>query len=85
MEMLQHKGAVIAYCDPWVPTFPKMRRYKFDLASVTLTPESLAAYDLVLIATNHDVFDYALVKQHSKLIVDTRGVYQESMPHIVRA
>jgi len=85
MEMLQHKGAVIAYCDPWVPTFPKMRRYKFDLASVTLTPESLAAYDIVLIATNHDVFDYALVKQHSKLIVDTRGVYQESMPHIVRA
>jgi len=85
MEMLQHKGAVIAYCDPWVPTFPKMRRYKFELASVTLTPESLAAYDLVLIATNHDVFDYALVKQHSKLIVDTRGVYQESMPHIVRA
>jgi len=85
MEMLQHKGAVIAYCDPWVPTFPKMRRYKFDLVSVTLTPESLAAYDLVLIATNHDLFDYALVKQHSKLIVDTRGVYQESAPHIVRA
>ena len=85
MELLQHKGATIAYSDPWVPTFPKMRRYHFDLASVELTPQSLASYDLVLIATNHDVFDYAMIKQHAKLIVDTRGVYQDSASHIVRA
>ncbi len=85
MELLQHKGATIAYSDPWVPVFPKMRRYHFDLQSVALTPQSIAAYDLVLIATNHDVFDYQLIKQHAKLIVDTRGVYQDSAPHIVRA
>jgi UDP-N-acetyl-D-glucosamine dehydrogenase len=85
MEMLQHKGASIAYSDPWVPTFPKMRRYKFDLQSVELTPASIASYDLVLLATNHDSFDYALIKQHAKLIVDTRGVYQQDASNVVRA
>ena len=37
MEILQSKGAVIAYSDPHVPVFPKIRKYYFDLKSVDLT------------------------------------------------
>jgi UDP-N-acetyl-D-glucosamine dehydrogenase len=85
MELLQSKGAVVAYADPWVPIFPKMREHHFDLASVELTPESVASYDMVLIATNHDAFDYLMIQAHAKLIVDTRGVYLEPMPNVVRA
>ncbi len=35
---------------------------------------TLAEYDCVVIATNHDAFDYKLIKRQAKLIVDTRGV-----------
>jgi UDP-N-acetyl-D-glucosamine dehydrogenase len=85
MEILRAKGASIAYSDPHVPVFPKMREHRFDLRSIELTPQTLGTHDCVIIATNHDVFDYELVKRHAKLIVDTRGVYLEPAPHIIKA
>ncbi len=85
MKRLQEKGALISYSDPHVPDFPKMRKYHFDLSSVELTPETLAAYDCVLIATNHRAFDYEAIKTHARLIVDTRGVYRTPAENIVKA
>ena len=85
MELLQAKGAEISYSDPHVPRFLPMRKHDFALESVPLTPETLAAVDCVLLATDHDRFDYALIKAHAPLIVDTRGRYREPAEHIVRA
>src|SRR5690606_22425382 len=34
MELLRAKGAEVAYSDPHVPVFPKMRAHQFDLKSV---------------------------------------------------
>jgi len=85
MELLQAKGAEISYSDPHVPRFLKMRRHDFDLESVPLTPEILAAADCVLLATDHDRFDYELIKRHAPLIVDTRGRYHEPARNIVKA
>lgn len=85
MEMLQKKGANVAYSDPHVPIFPKMRHHKFDLKSEKLTPESLASFDAVILATNHDRFDYAQIKKYAKVIVDTRGVYSGDNGNVVKA
>jgi UDP-N-acetyl-D-glucosamine dehydrogenase len=68
-----------------VPVFPPMRQHHFDLKSVPLTPESIASYDLVLLATNHDAFDYEKIREHARLIVDTRGVYLDPAPNVVKA
>ena len=75
MELLGRKGALLDYSDPHVPVFSPMRRYDFDLKSVVLTAETIALYDLVLLATDHAKFDYTLIRQYARLIVDTRGVY----------
>ena len=85
MELLQDKGAEIAYSDPHIPVFPRMREHYFDLKSVTLNSESLGKFDCVILGTNHDLFDYALIKKHASLIVDTRGVYQEDAANVIRA
>jgi UDP-N-acetyl-D-glucosamine dehydrogenase len=85
MELLQEKGAVIDYSDPHVLVFPKMREHHFDLKSVELTPEKVASYDCILLATNHDKFDYDMLAKHAKLIVDTRGVYLKPAENIVKA
>jgi len=79
------RGARVDYADPHVPAFPGMRNYKLELKSVPVTAETLGGYDLVLIATHHDAFDYALIREHARLIVDTRGVYREPLPNVVRA
>ena len=85
MELLVRLGAEVEYSDPHVPVFPKMREHRFDLRSVALSPESIASFDVVLLATNHDAFDYAQLKQHALLLVDTRGVYAEAAPNVVKA
>jgi UDP-N-acetyl-D-glucosamine dehydrogenase len=85
MELLTQRGAQVQYSDPHVPVFPRMREHRFDLRSVHLTSEALAAYDVVLVATDHDAFDYALVGKHARLIVDTRGIYLKPAPNVVKA
>ena len=85
MELLVKRGAEVQYSDPHVSVFPKMREHHFDLGSAILTPESIASYDVVLLATNHDAFDYAMIGRHARLIVDTRGVYLEPADNVVKA
>jgi UDP-N-acetyl-D-glucosamine dehydrogenase len=85
MEMLKAKGAHIDYSDPHIPKFPKIRHHYFDLSSVPLTAETLASYDVVLVGTDHDRFDWQMIAQHSKLIVDARGVYKDKAPNVVPA
>jgi UDP-N-acetyl-D-glucosamine dehydrogenase len=85
MEILRDKGALVDYSDPHVPVFPRMRDHRFDLASVALSPQSIASYDVLLLATSHSTFDYELIARHASLIVDTRGVYLERLPNVVKA
>jgi len=40
---------------------------------------------LVLLATDHEAFDYELIRRHARLIVDTRGAYREAASNVVRA
>lgn len=85
MELLEAKGSLIAYSDPHVPVFPKMREHHFTLSSEVLTSENLASFDAVVLATDHDKFDYELIKSSARLIVDSRGKYRKAAPHIIKA
>lgn len=85
MELIQAKGAEIAYSDPHVPVFPKMRTHTFELSSVELTDTALQGFDAVVLATNHDCFDYDRIKQFAPLIIDSRGIYREPAAHIIKA
>jgi UDP-N-acetyl-D-glucosamine dehydrogenase len=85
MEKLRDLGAEVAYSDPHLPVFPKIREHTFDLASVALTPHSVAGFDCVLLATDHDKFNYAMIRQNARLIVDSRGRYPEVAANIVKA
>jgi UDP-N-acetyl-D-glucosamine dehydrogenase len=85
MEILRSKGADLCYSDPHVPVFPPMRRHQFELHSVELTPEALQDVDCVLLVTDHDGFPYDLIAAQASLIVDTRGVYRDDEPNVVKA
>ncbi len=76
MELLEQRGAMVDYHDPHVTEIPPTREHAAYTGrkSVALDAKSLSAYDAVLISTDHDAVDYALVSKHSKLVVDTRNV-----------
>lgn len=85
MEMLKDKGASIAYSDPHVAEFPKMRDYCFDLKSIDITKDNLSQFDAVILATDHDKFDYNLIKKYANLIIDCRGKYRENFLRLVKS
>jgi UDP-N-acetyl-D-glucosamine dehydrogenase len=74
LELLTARGALLDYNDPYFPALFKMRHYDFsNMKSVELSPEHLASYDCVLIATDHTSYDYDAIVRNSKLVVDTRN------------
>lgn len=76
MELIESRGALAAYHDPHIPEIRQSRKHAALAArpSEPLTPETLAQFDAVLIATDHDEVDYGLVVENAKLVVDTRNV-----------
>ena len=85
MQLLEEQGAEIAYSDPHVPVFPKMRRYSFDLESVPLDAASVAEYDCIVVGTDHEDFDYDMILGAASLIVDARGMYRDQHTNVVHA
>ena len=85
MEIIYGKGGKVSYSDPHVPSFPKMRRHHFDLVSEPLTADNLCRFDAVILATDHDEFDYDFIYKHSNLIIDSRGRFRKPDPKIIRA
>ena len=55
------------------------------MESRPLTADLLASQDAVLIVTDHTAVDYALVARHAPLVVDTRGIYRQNLPNVVKA
>jgi UDP-N-acetyl-D-glucosamine dehydrogenase len=70
IRLLQRRGAAVSYHDPHVR---KVKDEDIDLASLPLTPETIAAADCVVIVTDHTQVDYALVERCARLVVDTRN------------
>src|SRR5438874_1136306 len=73
IEKLEHLGAEVDYNDPHVPSTHRMRHYDLQMKSVALSRESLVGYDCVLVAAHHAAYDWQMIADHAKLIVDTRG------------
>jgi len=75
LDLLLKKGAIVNYNDPHIPNLPRMRHWPHlaPMKSVQLTPESLAAHDCILIATDHTAYDYGWIVANSRLVVDTRN------------
>jgi UDP-N-acetyl-D-glucosamine dehydrogenase len=90
IEILEERGAATDFHDPHVAVIPTTREHA-SLAgrhSIALTPENLAAYDAVLIATDHDGIDYALVAREARLTLDTRNACAKAgadMAKVVKA
>ena len=75
MDLLMKQGAEVAYHDPHVPVIRPTREHPHwaGAKSVALSPEALAGFDLVLIATNHAAVNYQQLAHGNHLIVDTRN------------
>lgn len=76
IELLEQKGAKVDYNDPYIPQTPKMRKFKFSKKSINLDKEVIKRYNCIVIATDHSCYDYKMIVESAKLIVDTRNVIE---------
>ena len=89
IRLLESHGALVSYHDPYIPQVRDEGEAHGSLASgqeprlrysVDLTPETLAAADVVVIVTDHRSVDYQRVVDHAALIVDTRNATAKLKP-----
>tara|TARA_B100000212_G_scaffold341990_1_gene327036 strand:+ start:589 stop:1908 length:1320 start_codon:yes stop_codon:yes gene_type:complete len=78
INLLIQKEAKVEFCDPFFEILPKTRKFNFDLKGITITKENLSDFDAVILASDHDIFDYELIQKYSKIIIDTRGRFAPS-------
>ncbi len=75
IHLLQEKGAEVLYHDPHVPQF----RYEgLEMSRVDDLNLALSEIDCVIIATDHDEYDWTHVARVAPLVVDTRHVLDEN-------
>ena len=70
LELLAGRGAQVTYHDPLVPEFCLGSQ---RIVGTRLDDEALVEADCVVIATNHDSYDWERVVQTATLVVDTRN------------
>lgn len=75
MEMLKQSGAAVAYYDPHVPVIRPTREHAHWAGekSVEWSEQSIASFDVVVIATAHAAVDYGQLAEWAPVIVDTRN------------
>jgi UDP-N-acetyl-D-glucosamine dehydrogenase len=87
---LESRGALCDVHDPFVPVVPLTREHPSLVGrrSVTLDPTTIADYDVVLIATDHDAIDYRKLTAAARLVIDTRNICERVGvigPNVVKA
>lgn len=90
LELLEKRGATVDFHDPYIPVIPPTREHPelTGRKSVPLDAETLASYQVVLIATDHDGIDYGFVVRNAKAVVDTRNACARAGltgPNIIKA
>ncbi|MCS6882533.1 MAG: nucleotide sugar dehydrogenase [Oscillochloridaceae bacterium] len=69
IHLLAEKGAQVSYHDPYVPSF------SYDGVSLSAVKDletALQYADCVVVATDHSSYDWAVVRETARLVVDTR-------------
>ena len=74
-ELIEETGASCVYHDPYVEEIPMTREHAAMAGrqSVPLTAAEISKADCVVIVTDHDNVDYALLGEKASLVVDTRN------------
>jgi UDP-N-acetyl-D-glucosamine dehydrogenase len=70
--LLRQKGALVEYHDPYIPHIHhEYEGWKMD--SVQDMMKAVQEADVVIIITNHKVYDYAAIVENAKFVFDSRN------------
>ena len=88
IQSLIRRGAQVSFSDSYVKKIElpnNIGSKNISLHHKDLTRASVSSYDLVVLITDHDNFNYDLILNSSKLLIDTRGRFIEDKAKVFRA
>ena len=65
----------VEWTDPHIKKFISTRQLKFRKKNTEITAKKLKIFDIVILMTDHDKFNYEMIYNNSKIIIDCRGRY----------
>ena len=75
IDILKDRGAETDFYDPWISKYK--RHGKWYNGSSGRNADILKGYDLILVATAHDAFDYEMIRKNAVAIFDTRNAFKD--------
>ena len=87
MDLLQGKGAKVAYHDPYVPVIGPTREHSHwaGTRSCRWDRRTISNFDIVVITTAHKCVDHAQLESWARCIVDTRNAIPARSRKVWRA
>lgn len=83
IEILEDRGAIVSFYDPYVPEIPMTREHASMAGrkSEPWTDDLAKDFDATLIVTDHDSVNYAALVNSAPLVVDTRNACRKAGVH----
>ena len=75
IEILKERGANTDFYDPWIAKYKRNKEIHEGIKGIDA--KVIASYDLILVATAHEAFDYEMIQKHAKAIFDTRNAFKD--------
>lgn len=74
----------VYFSEPHIKKTTVIPNFKLNKKNIKITPINLRKFDVTVLMTDHDIFDYDLIYKNSKIIIDTRGRYNSDEDKIIR-
>ncbi len=75
IKKLKKENYQIDYSDPFVKMKINIRDFNSNQKSIRINKTNLSKYDISILMTDHDKFDYKKIYNYSKRIIDCRGKF----------
>lgn len=74
IDILKGRGAKTDFFDPWIPKYKRNGEWHEGIDHIDAV--IIAGYDLIVVTTAHDAFDYEMIRKNAKAIFDTRNAFK---------
>ena len=75
IDILKERGAVTDFYDPWIPKYKRNGEWHEGISEINA--DIIKEYDLILVATAHDAYDYEMIRKNAVAIFDTRNAFKD--------
>lgn len=74
IDILKRRGADVDFYDPWIPKYKRNGEWFTGIDHIDA--DVVCAYDLIVVTTAHDAYDYQMIQKNAQAIFDTRNAFK---------